>query len=45
MNIIIDVRENKLIDIFEKNNIEFTKKQLEIGDIILQKDDKIILLI
>ena len=45
MNIIIDIRENKLIDLFEKNNIEFIKKQLEIGDIILEKNDEINLLI
>ena len=45
MNIIIDNRENKLIKLFENNNISFIKKQLEIGDIILQQDDKIFLLI
>lgn len=45
MNIIIDIRENKLIDLFEKNNIEFVKKQLDIGDIILEKNDEINLLI
>jgi len=45
MNIIIDIRENKLIDLFQKNNIEFVKKQLEIGDIILEKNDEINLLI
>jgi ERCC4-type nuclease len=45
MNIIIDSRENKLIELFQNNNISFIKKQLEIGDIILQQDDKIFLLI
>ena len=45
MNIVIDVRENKLIELFENNNIIFEKKQLEIGDIILEKNDEIILLI
>jgi len=45
MNIIIDNRENKLIQLFENNNISFIKKQLEIGDIILQQDDKILLLV
>ena len=45
MNIIIDNRENKLIQLFENNNISFIKKQLEIGDIILQQDDKILLFV
>lgn len=45
MNIVIDVRENKLIELFENNNIIFDKKQLEIGDIILEKDNDIVLLI
>tara|TARA_B100001094_G_scaffold83842_2_gene80160 strand:+ start:228 stop:959 length:732 start_codon:yes stop_codon:yes gene_type:complete len=45
MNIVIDIRENKLIDLLEKNNIIFIKKQLEIGDILIQKENEIILLI
>jgi len=45
MNILIDTRESKLIELFEENNIEHDKKQLEIGDIQIMKDDEIILCI
>lgn len=45
MNILIDTRESKLIELFEENNIEHNKKQLEIGDIQIMKDDEIILCI
>ena len=33
MNLIIDIRESKLISLFENNNINFDKKQLDLGDI------------
>ena len=33
MNLIIDSREHKLIEIFEQNQIPFHQEQLEIGDI------------
>ena len=45
MNILIDTRESKLIELFEKNNTDYNKKQLEIGDIQIIKDDEIILCI
>lgn len=45
MNILIDTRESKLIELFEENNIDYDKKQLEIGDIQIIKDDEIILCI
>ena len=45
MNILIDTRESKLIELFEENNIEHDKKQLEIGDIQIIKNDEIILCI
>lgn len=45
MNILIDTRESKLIELFEENNIDYNKKQLEIGDIQIMKDDQIILCI
>jgi len=45
MNILIDTRESKLIELFEKNSTDYNKKQLEIGDIQIIKDDEIILCI
>lgn len=45
MNILIDTRESKLIELFEENNIDYNKKQLEIGDIQIMKDEQIILCI
>ena len=33
MELIIDNRENSLIKLLEENNINFEKKNLEIGDI------------
>jgi len=45
MNILIDTRESKLIKLFEENSTNYNKKQLEIGDIQIIKDDEIILCI
>lgn len=45
MNILIDSRETKLVEIFKNNNIEYTQKQLELGDIQIIKDNDIILCI
>ena len=45
IKIVIDNRENKLIELLEKNNINITKKNLEIGDIIILSDEKPIIII
>lgn len=45
MNILIDTRESKLIELFQENSIDYDKKQLEIGDIQIMNNDEIILCI
>jgi len=45
MEIIIDNRENSLIKLLEENNINFEKKNLEIGDIQFIENDKLIYII
>lgn len=45
MEIIIDNREKDLIELFEKNNIDFIKKNLEVGDIQYIINDEIIYII
>ena len=44
IDIILDSRENKLIHLFKENNITYQQKQLDLGDIILQKGDQTILI-
>ena len=43
--LIIDNRENYLIQLFEKNNIPISKQNLDIGDIIIQYQSKPIIII
>ena len=43
MNLIIDIRESKLISLFENNNINFDKKQLDLGDIQINNSNNPIL--
>ena len=45
MELIIDNRENSLIKLLEENNINFEKKNLEIGDIQFIENDKLIYII
>ncbi len=43
MNLIIDIRESKLISLFENNNINFDKKQLDLGDIQINNSNNTVL--
>tara|TARA_Y100000768_G_C23919831_1_gene654319 strand:- start:480 stop:1157 length:678 start_codon:yes stop_codon:yes gene_type:complete len=45
MYCIIDTREHKLIDICKKNNIDIIIKQLDVGDIIIKKNEEILCII
>ena len=45
IKLVIDNRENKLIELFEKNNINIIKKNLEIGDILIIYEEKPIIII
>lgn len=45
MNLIIDNRENDLIQIIESSDIIFKKENLVLGDIVFSKDDKDLLII
>ena len=45
VELIIDTREKALIDILNKNKITFKIEQLELGDILFQKEEKIFLVI
>lgn len=45
MDIIIDNRENEIIKLLEKDNFNFTKHNLELGDIQFKHDDDIIYII
>ena len=44
-NLIIDNRENSLIQLFEENNITIKKQNLDIGDIIIEYNDEPIIII
>jgi len=43
-SIVLDNRERILIDLFKHNNVECVIEQLDLGDIIIRKDDKDILI-
>ena len=45
MDIIIDNRENEIIKLLEKDNFNFIKSNLELGDIQFKHDDNIIYII
>ena len=40
MNILIDVREHKLMNVMNNRGIEYLKKQMDVGDIILSSEDE-----
>lgn len=44
MEIIIDTREHKLIELFEKEKINIDIKQLELGDILITHEENILLI-
>ena len=45
IKLVIDNRETKLIELFDKNNISIIKKNLEIGDILIINEEKPIIII
>ena len=45
INICLDIRESKLISVFDNNHIEIEKKRLEIGDIEIKCDKNVNILI
>ena len=43
MNLIIDIRESKLISLYENNNINYEKKQLDLGDVQINNSNNTVL--
>ena len=43
MNLIIDIRESKLITLYENNNINYEKKQLDLGDVQINNSNNTVL--
>ena len=45
MELIIDTREHGLIKMLKENDISFNIEQLDLGDVILKKNEEIMLII
>ena len=43
MNLIIDIRESKLISLYENNNINYEKKQLDLGDVQINNSNNTVI--
>ena len=44
-SLIVDIRENKLINMFNESKVKFTTEQLDLGDIVIKKGEEIVLII